>query len=162
MRLISGLNPGPDRDHIRGRPARFPRLFRAGRGFRAQPLYRTVVAPDGKVYPDAAALNLLRPDRLREFLAAVREEPDDWGGKRARATAGSGPDRANCCSGTIRSPVRRSYRSLRYRNCEGRSEQRSKENPFLLYRIRQHAPLTISGMMILARGIMLFEERQRE
>lgn len=31
----------------------------------------------------------------------------------------------------------------------------------LLYRIRQHAPLTVSGMLILARGMMLFEEVQK-
>lgn len=31
----------------------------------------------------------------------------------------------------------------------------------LLFRIRQHAPLTVSGMLILARGMMLFEEVQK-
>lgn len=57
--------------------------------------------------------------------------------------------------------MRQSYRSLRCRSREGRSTHRSKENSLLLYRIRQHAPLTVSGMLILARGMMLFEECRR-
>lgn len=53
----------------------FQGCFERAEGFEGQPLYRTIVDANGTVHPDAAWLNLLKPDRLRTALAAVRGIP---------------------------------------------------------------------------------------
>lgn len=53
----------------------FQGCFEHAEGFEGQPLYRTIVDANGTVHPDAAWLNLLKPDRLRTALAAVRGIP---------------------------------------------------------------------------------------
>lgn len=53
----------------------FQGCFEHAEGFEGQPLYRTIVDANGTVHRDAAWLNLLKPDRLRTALAAVRGIP---------------------------------------------------------------------------------------
>ncbi|MET4449730.1 hypothetical protein ABIB75_008044 [Bradyrhizobium sp. GM2.2] len=139
----------------------FEGCFEQAEGFEGQPLYRTIVDANGTVHPDGAWLNLLKPDRLRIALAVVRGDTERWGGKRARQRLEGDLTARIVAAERYGAQCARAIEVSGVEAAKDAAHIEAKKIHYLLYRIRQHAPLTVSGMLILARGMMLFEKVQK-
>ncbi|WP_342712717.1 hypothetical protein AAFG13_17065 [Bradyrhizobium sp. B124] len=105
--------------------------------------------------------NVLRSDCLRPLPAAVRKDPEDWGGKKARQrleadltgriAAAQGYE-VDCVNAIDASGIAAA---------KDAAQERAREIHSLLSKIRKHPPQTMTGVLILARAVTLFEEAQR-
>lgn len=107
---------------------------------------------------------LAQPAQARSSPHRTRRGPGDterWGGKRARQRLEGDLTARIVAAERYGAQCARAIEVSGVEAAKDAAHIEARKIHSLLYRSRQHAPLTVSGMLILARGMMLFEEVQK-
>ncbi|WP_315789343.1 hypothetical protein [Bradyrhizobium sp. SZCCHNR3027] len=139
----------------------FVGCFEQAYGFDGEPLYRSAVGADGKVYQDALQLNLLRSDRLRERLASVRDFPEEWednkqGWLDEQADLQARLGAAECYEAACQYATQASGIAAARKWVQDLAQ----DLHLVLFDIRQYVPRTMAGVLIFARAVAAYDEAQ--
>ncbi|WP_247447661.1 conjugal transfer protein TraD [Bradyrhizobium sp. 197] len=109
----------------------------------------------------ARGLKTRKVRQLGELVIATGADTERWGGKRARQQLEGDLTARIVAAERYGAQCARAIEVSGVEAAKDAAHIEAKKIHYLLYRIRQHAPLTVSGMLILARGMMLYEEVQK-
>ncbi|MVT69992.1 hypothetical protein GPL21_33455 [Bradyrhizobium pachyrhizi] len=134
--------------------------FEHAEGFEGERLYRDVVGTDGKTYPNAVRLLVLKSDRLQQFLAQVRDSPDAWGSDEDRQKLEADLTAQIAAAKRYEAACANAIATSGITAAKEAAHDRASAVYALLFEVRKHVPRTVAGMLILARAIAAFDEAQ--
>jgi hypothetical protein len=136
---------------------RFSDCFEEATDCEGRRVYRPVVGSDGRTYDDAISLYLLRSEPLKAFLADVRDEPDFWEDW-VRDDLVERVDAAERYEAACTHAIEASDIG----NAKQAAQDRAQDLHSIMFDIREHVPMSIAGVLILARAVAAFDEAQKD